>query len=809
MARSAYQLKVYAQTPIESMNGTTYTLNVWTTISTSPKNWTISSEGAVISYETDSQDDKNSPILSSKITVPFLVDDLDTQNALNAFRTSEPEKSVWITLRIGTSGSFIWCGYVIQDLEDREDTSFPYVTTLTAIDGLATLKEVPFIRETNSSTGATPTFPYVRQDTWDNAGYKTLIGSSSSWLVRLLDYVGQVLASDDVSGELTNYTIQTSFNWWNEDMSGTPAAGTDPLALMQVNMRPFYSEGQNGKYNVPNVYDVLRMVCVNFNMRLLYWNHTFYFIQIGEYKADEQGSEPYTSPINIPTREYFYNGGTKADNNFIGDPTFGIYKMKYENATNPSKGLQKLSGGSYQGLPAIKKTIVTYEEKAGGNAFNGFPLFVTHNTGSITPTTWGTSLFPQEYKQISNFGGIYQSMIFTDAKDLDGFVCKIYCDFTNSTDSDLVMEVLWSMRAKPVDSAWGDGDNKSLFRVQTANYAYLQWQAYEFPLSNNQQYVYDQVTIPSTGTGTGTTTVLLFDSTQSQTTTSGGNTGKIPIHSDMSGEWEFQFFTFSEYDSDATYPMRASTETANYSHGRVVSIVNGSATNSDGSATGLEQVPTSYVLNYEDSEDITLNPPFKSEFKPVMSGATDFGIDGKELQVTQDTRDTFVYDVGMISFGDGTGANTFSSIKVYNGSNWIFTNANGKWAVGVYSWNSGTSQFDYSTLTYNKTLIKVLSEAILYQQSKSILRMTGTSALSVNDKYYSGSTKLKFNNPIAKILDTNDDEYIFMTGSFNILRDEFQGNYIAQFYNVPTSVASGQQDVYIKDRDLIGSGFQV
>jgi len=815
MARAAYGLSEYATSTIESMNGTTYTLTIWTTIATgSPASWTLGEQGAQISYETESQDDKNSPILTSKLTIPIMVENDTMKIALTNFRSSLAEKSIWATIRRGTSGSYIWCGYVIQDLDQQEDLSYPYVNTLTAIDGISTLKEVPFLRETNSDTGSVPTFPYVRSDTWDNAGYKEIIGTTSSWIVRLLDNVGQLLAADDTGGELENYTIQTSFNWWNEEM-GTPAAGTDPLALMKLSMRPFYTEAENGTYTVPNVYEVLKAFCINFNMRVLYWNHRFNFIQIGEYKADEEGASPYTTPINIPTREYYYNGGAKSDLNYIGDKNYGIYKLAYENSSNPGAGLQKLAGSQYQALPAIKRTKCTFNEASGPNLFNGFPLFVTHNLVSGLPTAWDTTGNVIRYTIRPQSGdpgsGIYQSMLVTDAKDLSGFVARIFCNFENTTTSDLVMESVWSMRAKPVDSAWGDGDNKTLKRIAYSNYSQLEWGAYQFPLTNNSQYIYDQITIPTTGGGIASTRVEVFNSSTNPTTNTasygGDNNGAIPIHADMAGEWEFQFFTFTEFDSNATYPMRASTSTVNYSHGRIVNIADGTALNYDGSATELEHVPTSYAVDYLDSLDQTLSPPFVSEFRGVMAGETELGVNGKRVEISQDSSDTYEYDFGVVRWGDGTGANTFSSIQVYDTANtqWEYSSITGKWARGLYSWNAGTSQFDYSTLTYNKTFIQILSENVLYQQSKSILTANATSALSETDKYFSGSTRLKFNNPLGKIIDTNGNEYIFMNGEYSIVKDEWTSTYVQQSYATPT-IVMGSSDIYVMENVPISAG---
>ena len=242
MARASYSLQKYAYSPIESSNGTTYTMDLWWDGSGGSNEWTLGPSGIQISYETEDADDKNSPILTSTCTIPLMVENLTQEVFINGIRTTKQERDVWITIRRGTTGAFIWSGYILMDLEVRQDVSYPYETTLKAVDGLASLKDMPFIRETNSDTAAVPSFPYVRTDTWDNAGFQRVIGTSASWIVKLLDNAGQLLATDDASGILENYTIQTAFNWWNEDMGVSPAADEDPLYNIKLSMRPFYKE---------------------------------------------------------------------------------------------------------------------------------------------------------------------------------------------------------------------------------------------------------------------------------------------------------------------------------------------------------------------------------------------------------------------------------------------------------------------------------------------------------------------------------------------------------------------------------------
>ena len=112
MARTAYGLNVYANSTIKSSNGTTYTATVWWNgPSGAPKTWTLGPSGAEINYESEKVDDKNSPIVTSSLNFPVMVEDATQQAFINAIRTDYQEKDSWITIRVGTTGSYLWSGY--------------------------------------------------------------------------------------------------------------------------------------------------------------------------------------------------------------------------------------------------------------------------------------------------------------------------------------------------------------------------------------------------------------------------------------------------------------------------------------------------------------------------------------------------------------------------------------------------------------------------------------------------------------------------------------------------------------------------
>ena len=297
----------------------------------------------------------------------------------------------------------------------------------------------------------------------------------------------------------------------------------------------------------------------------------------------------------------------------------------------------------------------------------------------------------------------------------------------------------------------------------------------------------------TSGGGSGNDNLLIFDSSVDSITNFTNNL--VPTHSDFIGEWEFQFFTFSEYDSNATYPMRATTEIADFSHGRVTYIA-GAGTNFDGTAMALERVPTSYALNYSDVLDQTQNPPYEGLFVPIESASsTSTGTFAVKTISTANNLNSYIYNVGQVIWGDGSGSNSKSTMLVYDGANWVYVNPLGKWNKATITWNAGTSSYDYVISTYDKKIVNLLNEQILNNQSINLLKFGMTTALSVNEKYYSGTTSLKFFNPIARMKDTDGKKYIMLRGTFNMNFDEWTGEFHQIKYQVPAAWSSSSTSI--------------
>ena len=67
MARTPYGLSKYATATVKSLNGSEYIASIWWTGTGAAKVWTLSSNGMNLNWESEKVQDKNSPILASKL----------------------------------------------------------------------------------------------------------------------------------------------------------------------------------------------------------------------------------------------------------------------------------------------------------------------------------------------------------------------------------------------------------------------------------------------------------------------------------------------------------------------------------------------------------------------------------------------------------------------------------------------------------------------------------------------------------------------------------------------------------------------
>ena len=576
-------------------------------------------------------------------------------------------------------------------------------------------------------TGNPVVFPYDVNDVYWNE-YTTI----RTWIKIILEKTGSALTTQ---GSNANYTYKTSVNWYNSTMPSTGQA-SDPLLLTKCKMNSLYTRDEEGRYTPQSFYEVLEALCKNWGMRCVYWHHTFHFVQIAEYEANESGTP--SAPVNIPTREYYYTGGQKQNLAFIGDKNFGQYDLQFENVTNVNNaGLQKLAGTKYDFYAPIKRVIGNFNVFSDENNFNGFPL--------LTSTAYGTAA-----------GDVIQSQSITSYVDIansGGFYCQIPLTFTNTANVTTVqlglgssqrvcdMQMTFSIRARQAGTTpWT--------KMLTESGTTLSWSTYTAPTSSNG-VPDDMINVSVNDIAIGTSQRIVWDSATY-------TNGIIPTDAAFTGEWEFEFFTYTEVQSNSWN-----------NHGKIQA--------STGFASLMPPSQPDTVFDYSNVFD--LNNDFEGIFAQVTAGV--IGDNTITSEYSTNTSDSYTIELNDLYWGDSPTVDSASCLRVWNGSAFVKADASGDWGKGTLS---GTNNFN-----------EILANEIIKCQHIASQRMNVSSALSETDKLK--STKLKMVNPVGRLKDINSEKYVFLSGTYNTLRDQWSGVWFQFTYDtglVVTTADEGQ-----------------
>ena len=710
----------------KSMADEDYTLEFWVDgWSGSSTEINLGSSGPEIKYETSGQE-KFTYILASSLEIPFIVEDTGMEDFITDLRDGTyEEQDVYVHLYNSRDTTRpLWSGFILMDLSAKEDVSFPYEVKLTAIDGLSVLKDRPFVRNTNTDTGAAVVFPYNSGDVYSNT-YKRI----TNWIQIILAKTGSALTTE---GSGANYTYKTSVNWYNSAMPSTNQTD-DPLYWSQCKMSSLYNSDETGIYTPPSTYEVLEALCKNWGMRCVYWHHSFHFVQIAEYEANETGTP--TSQDNINTREYYYNGSRRSDEACIGESDFGLYDLQFENVTNANNaGLQKLAGTKYDFYAPIKKikgNFLVFEDE---NRYQGFPAMdQTTTLGDIIKS-----------KEIATY---------TDASAMDGFYCQIPLIFTNiesvwhatsggsPVPVHLNMQMCFSIRARAAGTTtW----TKMLNESGTT----LTWVAYTAPTSTNG-VPNDMINLSVTNIPNGSSQRIVWDSATY-------TNGIIPIDSAFTGDWEFEFFTYSN----------GLTATNINRHSRLKSTTGQVVQGRAGSALT--------TFDYSDVFDVNNN--FTGVFAEITSGA--IGVNSINSEYTSNTSDSYTIILDDLYWGDTETVDSSSTLRVWNGSAFVKSAVTGTWGKGT---TSGTNGFN-----------ELLATEMMKCQAIASQRMNVSSALSETDKLT--STKLKMVNPVGRLKDVNSEKYVLLSGTYNTLRDEWNGVWFQFTYDTGIVVTTADEN---------------
>ena len=695
-----------------SLNGDDYTLEIW------DKNFSGSSTevklgigGCEIAYDVKGEE-KYTGIIASKMIIPLVIENVFQEVFLTNLRQSYEERDVYAHLYIdGNTTHPLWSGFIILDLSSKEDVSFPYEVSLTAVDGLALLKDHNFVPDETIPP------PMIKADTYIPDQYEQTI----KWISRALLKCGMATTNEGTS---IDYQIKTSVNWYNEKHQNT-AQSADPLYLTRVKSNVWYEVKDPDQdvlgdelYKPMNTYEVLESIMKVWGCRLIYWKHRFRIIQIGEYEKSSSGT--VTAPIDIDSRLYDMYANVLNSYPYLGDAWYTRYDLVLENYLNNYSGIQKLSGGSWDYYPAIKSISGDFLSMSGQNYFSGFiPFEVVDFTG----------INEVRSKEIATI---------TDADLLDGFYCQVMVKYTTA-GMPFYHDMNWSIRAK------ASGTSTFTHYLHWNSVDGLHWADYS-TISTTVHHVLKAF-------AKTITTSVGFQNLEIVTGTKvGDNQFIIPIDSDFTGDWDFEYFSLSSYNGTST-----GVGSAQLGMFSTQSTIGGS-------------FPYNYRAPYTFLPNISLYDqiiPLKNNysiFAKVSNGAINSL--GQTIYMDNSTTDSMHKEIKDLFFGDAETPDSDSSIQVWDGSSWIFTNFIGEWGKG--------------TLNGDDAISELLLREILSTQKNISYKLNCSTTTSVNGKTESG--RPKFINPVGRMIDSDNKKYVFLRGSFKTALDQWDAEWFEMTY---------------------------
>ena len=304
---------------LQSDNGTYYRLDVYDNNAISSTTYTpkLGDDGFTLTYQTDN-DNRFTGLIPSEVTFDILVTQDGEQAIVNDIRASVYggfDMSIWKSSDDVTYELY-WAGLLLNDISPEQDISRPTRVKLTAVCGLATLRDIDFNVDTGYSTPSSfQTLTYF-QNIFNNQ-------------IGLQNYYWGI--SDDY--------IITSVDWTTDTM--TSQAGRDPLIASRFNFMAYVEINEDGSKKFKSSFELLDNVCKAWGMRCFLSDGKWHLIQVNNY-------DNWKSPNTHYYRKYYKNSGTTIAN-------YGSTSYTTTEGTNI-----KRYGGSFDFLPIFRSVETFY-----------------------------------------------------------------------------------------------------------------------------------------------------------------------------------------------------------------------------------------------------------------------------------------------------------------------------------------------------------------------------------------------------------------------------------------------------------------
>ena len=577
-----------------------------------------------------------------------------------------------------------------------------------------------------------------------------------------------------------------------------PYIGTqDPLYLTRMNAEQFYKlrensdEGSTNYYDAMSCYDALATMCRCWGLRCLYWEGTIYFIQIGLYNTSETGTS--TDTTNITTKIYdIFANPQSGMRDHVGNNGLSRYQIDLNSDSQTGK-VQKLAGTKWNEYPPIKKVVTSFPSISNDNRFNGFPL--TYGTDD-SPHTWPTAAMGPTAQTHDLF-------TLTDFASLDGIYIDLHLQFTSTASVNSYMQLFWAIQAKPTNQTdwvqyglfanykpstqeivWEPTNTDStLYYVGgtqeinftdsnyngTTNSSTTRYHLFGSPGMGNSRY--HMITVPP-----GNSALNITDGTYINTNCQ----NVLTPDSTMTGDWDFRIVTLNKTSNTNT----SNNSSNGYEWGHMVGYQNwGYAWPEipwDGLfATGQARwgYPNSQIMN-GDIYYTTVNSATYPSIVALVSGGA-IGSVGFSTELYTANNDSYVLEIDDTLWGDCQNDDSPGSLRVYDGSNWVYTNFVGEWAK-----NSTSGDLSLTEL--------MCEEALFLQNTPSYMGNYHFVVSKLNKNFNNDDDYPRFISPITRIKDTiqGNRKYVPLQITIDTVKNEVKGKYFEMKYNTVTRTSS-------------------
>ena len=715
--------------------------------------------GCSIHYDMEGEG-KYSPIIASKMDIPFLVKDGTDAVFIKNLIEDYNEGDVVAALYIGGSatGKPIWAGYFLMDLGAQQDVSYPYEVKITATDGLARLKDIGFW----SDEAAVPPVTYKHK------GHERI----TYWLGEILNKLTPPGTTQGISADAT---IKAAVNWYNQKHNN---AGTTfgPLYQTQIKMGMMEEVDGAGTKTVRNCYDVLKDLCTTFGMRCIYWNHRFYFIQLDGYNTAESGT--LANPTNINTRGYSLADPPvhTSSTDYLGNTYYTRYDQSIENQTTPGKGIQKLAGTTYQNYPVLKRVSADFISANDESYFLGFPESTPGNNATGTPAVGDIVKVEQAqmedpYAATNVLLRLY--LIFQQDKTVGSY---------NPVFDNYKVEFKCYIKASIPAGSSGQGTSARYLKYSGGVYS---WTA----------------TVPTSGEHIKFTSPDLTDAdTGIQILTPyNSNGGILPPLTDVDGStdeaegtWDMELILQAYVDGGFwTDPVQVvgifPPTNPTYADGEDYTTHGVKWKNRKkqqvGAITMHSYTPPGSPGIVKQSWTYPNGNPFTGQLF-LLNASQSVGPIGERIISETNENDTSQIFLGQMFWGDSPMLSDPASMIVWNDPKWVFTDPTGQWRIGTVS--AGAPD----PLSLTELLIKEYLDG----QSFHVYKMNARITLSVHDKEQTDASgsRPKYVNPIGRINDVDGKSYIFLRGTFTTGDDTWDGEWFNIGRGTPTLTTTTQ-----------------